>query len=147
MSKAIRHDSERDVFETNSVGPASTVDPEKPPLPDDRLEVIEQELVPDDRYEEPAKRTLVQKLFGIGYSGWFQLVVVCIFVGAILQAGGVDFFSPNFTVSGFLTSFINGALSVMGWAIGVGWAPLLSGALVVIPLWLAWRLLSVPFRH
>jgi len=110
------------------------------------LVVIEQDLVADDPYEHQP-RTLQSKLFGIGFSGWFQLIVICVIAGAIFQAGGIDFFSPDFTFTGIAGSLASGALNMLGWAVENGWRPLIAGALVVIPLWLAWRLLTVPFRN
>ena len=99
---------------------------------------------PEDGYEQ---RSFASKMFGIGFSGWFQLAVISVVVGAVFQAGGVDFFSPTFTWGGLPGGILNGALAVFGWAIEIGWRPLITGALVVGPIWLAWRLLSVPFRH
>jgi hypothetical protein len=110
------------------------------------LVVIEQDLIADDPYEHQP-RTLQSKLFGIGFSGWFQLIVICVIAGAIFQAGGIDFFSPDFTFTGIASSLANGALNMLGWAVENGWRPLITGALVIIPLWLAWRLLTVPFRN
>jgi hypothetical protein len=117
-----------------------------PPSARDRLAVIEQELVADEPYEH-LPRTLQSKLFGIGFSGWFQLVVLCVIAGAVFQAGGIDFLSPDFSFTGIAGSLAKGALSMLGWAVENGLRPLLTGALVIIPLWLAWRLLTVPFRN
>jgi hypothetical protein len=109
--------------------------------------VVEHPPLAADMHPVRQQRTLAEKMFGIGFSGWFQLVVLCLVVGAIFQAGGVDFFSSTFTWEGLLGGILNGALAVLGWIIEVGWRPLITGALVVGPVWLAWRLLSVPFRH
>ncbi|HEX5006376.1 MAG TPA: hypothetical protein VFV70_04645 [Hyphomonadaceae bacterium] len=109
--------------------------------------VIEHEPLPADLQAVREQRSLKDKLFGIGFSGWFQLVVTSVVVGAIFQAGGVDFFSPTFAWERLPGGILNGAIAVLGWAIEIGWRPLITGALVVGPIWLAWRLLSVPFRH
>jgi hypothetical protein len=109
--------------------------------------VIEHPPLTADMHAVRPQRTLVEKMFGIGFSGWFQLVVVCVAIGAVFQAGGVDFFSPTFTWERLLNGIASGALAVLGWVIELGWRPLISGALVVGPIWVAWRLLSVPFRH
>jgi hypothetical protein len=109
--------------------------------------VIEHPPLPADMHPVREQRPLKDKLFGIGFSGWFQLAVLCVVVGAVFQAGGVDFFSPGFTWERLLGGIANGALAVLGWIIDTGWRPLITGALVVGPIWFAWRLLSVPFRH
>jgi hypothetical protein len=114
----------------------------------DRLAVLEQELVEYEEHDEAhLPRSLQSKLFGIPFSGWFQLLVICIVAGAIFQAGGIDFFSPDFTFTGVAGSLATGTLNLLGWAVENGLRPLLSGALIIIPLWLAWRLLTVPFRN
>ena len=110
-------------------------------------DLIEHPPLPVDMQPVRQQRTLAEKMFGLGFSGWFQLVVLCVLVGAVFQAGGVDFFSPTFTWQGLPGGILNGAIAVLGWAIEIGWRPLITGALVVAPIWLAWRLLSVPFRH
>ena len=134
-------------------------DPRNPPTGSELIEhaavpthhrdnsVIEHPPLPADMHPVRQQRTLAEKMFGIGFSGWFQLAVISVVVGAVFQAGGVDFFSPTFTWGGLPGGILNGALAVFGWAIEIGWRPLITGALVVGPIWLAWRLLSVPFRH
>ncbi len=109
--------------------------------------LIEHAPLPADLHPIREQRSLRDKMFGIGFSGWFQLAVLCIVVGAVFQAGGVDFFAPGFSWNRLLGGIANGALAVLGWIIETGWRPLITGALVVGPIWLAWRLLSVPFRN
>ncbi len=94
-----------------------------------------------------APRTLQSKLFGIGFSGYFQLVVICILVGAVFQAGHVNPFEPGFSFQSALAGFGAGVLTLLGWAVQYGLQPLLTGVIVFVPLWLFWRLLSVPFRR
>jgi hypothetical protein len=117
------------------------------PTPHRDNNVIEHAPLSADLHPVRQQRSLRDKMFGIGFSGWFQLAVLCVVVGAVFQAGGVDFFSPTFTWERLLGGIANGVLAVLGWIIEVGWRPLITGALVVGPFWLAWRLLSVPFRH
>ena len=95
----------------------------------------------------PQERTFLAKLFGVGIAGWVQLVLVCVVVGAIAEASGINPFAPNFSLGPALTSATTGALNVLGWAMTNGWRPLLTGAIVVLPLWLAWRLVSAGFRR
>ncbi len=143
MSKQRSAGDDAELFDPASV-PATTA---LPPSTRERLDVIEQELIAEEIPYDDAPRSLNSKLFGIGFSGYFQLVVICVIVGAILQAGGIDFFSPFFSLSGLAGSLATGTLSVLGWAFEHGWRPLLAGALVIVPLWLLWRLLTVPFRN
>jgi hypothetical protein len=101
----------------------------------------------EEHHDPHLPRTLQSKLFGIGPSGYFQLAVLCIAVGAVLEAGGVNPFDPGFTVQKVLSGIGMGALNVIGWVLAAGWKPMLIGAAITLPLWLVWRLLSVPFRR
>jgi uncharacterized protein DUF6460 len=98
-------------------------------------------------YDPHQPRTLKSKLFGIAPSGYVQLGLISVGVGAVVQAGGLNPWQPGFTWQSALSSLSTGALNVLGWTLQSGWQPLLLGAAVVVPVWLAWRLLSVPFRH
>lgn len=95
----------------------------------------------------PRERTFASKMFGVGTSGWVQLVLVCIAVGAIAEASGINPFSPTFSLNGAATAAMTGALNVLGWAMQAGWRPLVTGAVVVLPIWLLWRLASAGFRR
>jgi hypothetical protein len=101
----------------------------------------------EETHDPHLPRTLQSKLFGIGPSGYFQLAVLCIAVGAVFEAGGLNPFDPGFTVQGAFGGLANGALNVLGWVIQAGWKPMLIGAAVTLPIWLVWRVLSVPFRR
>lgn len=143
MSKQRSAEDNAELFDPASV-PATTA---LPPSTRERLDVIAHELVAEKIPHDDTPRSLNSKLFGIGFSGYFQLAVICVIAGAILQAGGVDFFSSGFSLTGLAGALFTGALNVLGWTLEHGWQPLLAGALVVVPLWLLWRLLTVPFRN
>ena len=91
-------------------------------------------------------RSFASRLFGIGFGGWVQLILICIVLGAIFDAGGVNPFAPDFTISGALNAIGTGVVNIASWALQAGWRPFLIGALVVFPVWLVWRLITVPFR-
>jgi len=42
--------------------------------------------------------TFSGRMFNVGWKGWTRLVIVCVIVGAIFQAGGFNPFAPGFTV-------------------------------------------------
>jgi hypothetical protein len=144
MSRVKGADRDSEVLGPESV-PAATA---PTPTTRERTDVIEQEMVAERLHDAPPEqRTLTSKMFGIGFSGYFQLVVVCIVAGAVFQAGGIDIFAPDFSLQRIPGAVANGALSVLGWVIEVGWRPFLTGLFIVVPVWLAWRLLTVPFRN
>ena len=68
-------------------------------------------------------------------------------VGAVLRIADVNPFEPGFTLGGAAASLGRGVVNLLLWALANGWAPALIGVAVVMPIWLLWRLLSVPFRH
>lgn len=98
----------------------------------------------DDRPRGPG---FVGKVFGMGIMGWIQLALVCIAAGAVFEASGINPFAPNFSLGGAMSAAATGALNVAGWAMQAGWRPLVTGAIVVLPLWLVCRLVMAAFRR
>jgi hypothetical protein len=97
-------------------------------------------------YEIPTHRTFRQRVFSLTWKQWLRLAVICIVVGAILDASGIDPFAPDFTLGGAVNSIFSGLVDIAGWMIAAGWRPFLTGVLVVIPLWLIWRVAYALFR-
>lgn len=95
----------------------------------------------------PLRRSFASKLFGVGVWGWLRLAGLCMVVGAIMRIGNVNPLAPDFTLRGAATSLASGLGNLAVWLVGNGWLPALMGGLVVLPLWLVWRLLSSPFRR
>ena len=96
---------------------------------------------------EPSRRSFAAKVFEISPWGWVQLTGLSLGVGAVLQASGANPFDPGFTLNAAAASLGRAFLNTALWALANGWAPVLIGAAVVAPIWLAWRLLSAPFRR
>jgi hypothetical protein len=101
---------------------------------------------PEDR-GGPKERTFVARMLGVGVMGWVQLLIVCVAVGAVAETSGINPFAPNFSLGGAATAAATASLNVLGWAMTNGWRPLLTGAIVVLPVWLVWRLVSSSFRR
>jgi len=95
---------------------------------------------------KPAKRNILLRLFGIGPWSAFKLLVVCIFVGFIVLASQFDPASPTFNAAQATTNVAKQAWAALGWAARNFWKPALAGASVVLPVWVLWRLVSLPFR-
>ena len=109
--------------------PANLPEPVRPTLPPETI-----------RPRQAAQPSFTDKMFNpIKVSGWIQLALVCVGAGAIFEAGGVNPFAPGFTLGGALGQITTGFLNVLGWAMTVGWRPLLLGAAAVLPIWLLWR--------
>jgi hypothetical protein len=87
------------------------------------------------------------RMFNVGWKGWVRLILICVLIGAIFQAGGFNPFAPAFTIGQGLGQIVNGVLNIAAWAAQLGAMPLLLGALVVVPVWLVWRALVTVFNR
>jgi hypothetical protein len=96
---------------------------------------------------ERSRRSISSKMFDLGPWGWIKLALLCLAVGSVLRVSGINPFAPDFTLGGAAVSLGHALVNTTLWALANGWAPALIGAVVVLPLWLLWRLLSLPFRH
>ncbi|MBI1358929.1 MAG: hypothetical protein GC155_01460 [Alphaproteobacteria bacterium] len=102
----------------------------------------------DAQYEDhPHQRSIREKMFDITAWGWIKLAGLCLAVGALLRVADINPFSPGFTLGGALASLAKAVGDIAAWAVVYGWLPALLGVIVVMPIWLLWRLLSVPFRR
>lgn len=92
------------------------------------------------------KRSLASRLFSVGPWTVLQLIALSIVVGLFLLA--LDF-SPErqgINLGGAAWELVQTLFSAFLWIVKTFWKPLLAGAAVVLPLWLLWRLVSLPFR-
>lgn len=92
------------------------------------------------------RRSLVRRLFGISVWGGVKLLLLCILVGFFVMAANFDTRDPDFNIGEALGAMLRQSLSALGWALTNFWQPALAGALVVLPIWVLWRLVSLPFR-
>ena len=92
------------------------------------------------------KRALLLRLFGIGVWGAIKLVLLCVVVGFIVLTMEFDPASPSFDVTDALGVFLKNAYVTAKWAMTNFWKPALAGASLVLPVWVLWRLISLPFR-
>lgn len=93
-----------------------------------------------------AKRPVLRRLFGISIWGGFKLVVTCVLVGFFLLALEFDPVADDVNVLAALGELLQNVLRAAVWAARNFWKPLLAGASIVLPLWVLWRLVSLPFR-
>lgn len=93
-----------------------------------------------------APRPLLVRLFGISVWGGVKLTGLCILVGFFVMAASFDPRHPDFNIARALGAILRQALSAFGWMIRNFWQPALAGALVVLPVWVIWRVISLPFR-
>ena len=89
---------------------------------------------------------MLRRLFGIKVWGAIKLVVICIFVGFIVLASQFDPTDPQVDVAAASWNIAKQAWAAAGWAAVNFWKPAVTGATVVLPIWLIWRLVTLPFR-
>lgn len=92
------------------------------------------------------KRPLLARLFGISVWGGVKLLALCILVGFFVLAANFDASEPDFNLAEALRAILRQTFAALGWAIANFWQPALAGALVVLPVWVLWRLVSLPWR-
>ena len=92
------------------------------------------------------KRHILLRLLGISLWGWVKLALLCILVGFLVMASEFDPASPEVNMIGAMQKFLNSLGGLLAWAARNFWKPALAGASIVLPLWLVWRLVSLPFR-
>ena len=95
---------------------------------------------------KPPKRPLAVRLFSVSVWQVLRLIVLSTLAGLFLLS--LDF-SPDrqgLNVGEALWELVQAAFSALLWIVKTFWKPLLAGAAVVLPLWLLWRLLTLPFR-
>jgi hypothetical protein len=92
------------------------------------------------------RRPLLRRLFGLSLWGGIKLVLLCILTGFIVIAANFDPRAPSFNPFETLGGIFRQAFAALGWALRNFWQPALIGATVVLPAWVLWRLVSLPFR-
>ena len=96
---------------------------------------------------KPPKRALLVRLFGVGIWGWIKLILLCVFVGFIMLAMQFDPASEEFGARQAMSVFLENLIATSQWAVENGWKPALLGSTVVLPVWVLWRLMTLPFRR
>ena len=92
------------------------------------------------------KRPLLRRLFGIGIWGTVKLIAICILVGFFVMAANFDPRAPDADVPAAMAAVFKQTIAAAGWAARNFWKPALAGAAIVLPVWVLWRLVSLPFR-
>ncbi|MEM6412103.1 MAG: hypothetical protein AAF683_11275 [Pseudomonadota bacterium] len=98
------------------------------------------------RREKKPKRPLLIRLFGISLWGGVKLLLVCILVGFVMLTMQFDPADPAFDASAAISELVRNAVASTRWAVTNFWKPALTGASIVLPIWVLWRLATLPFR-
>ena len=116
-------------------------------LPAVSVEPPPQPAAPAPAAPAPApKRPVLVRLFGISVWGAAKLLGLCILVGFFVLASQFDPRKPDVDAGAAIASVARTAWTTAGWAVRNFWKPALAGAVIVLPVWVLWRLISLPFR-
>jgi len=91
--------------------------------------------------EMPASNDTVTKVFGgspLAVLG--RLILICILVGVVLNALGLDPFDIAQNIERLVRSIWNMGFDAFRWL----WRYFLLGAVIVIPIWLIMRVINAP---
>lgn len=91
-------------------------------------------------------RDLLRRLFAIRPAGVLRLAVLSLIAGFVLIAADFDLHDPQLRLGHLLSQLAGMLLSAAAWLLRNLWQPLLAGSAVVIPLWILWRAVTLPFR-
>ncbi|MDX1293127.1 MAG: DUF6460 domain-containing protein [Hyphomonas sp.] len=116
-----------------------------PELPEVTVEPVPQPPKPRAA-AAPPPRSLLARLFGISIWGALKLVGLCILVGFFVLASQFNPSNPDVNIGAAIANVASTTMAALGWAVRNFWKPALAGAAVVIPVWVLWRLVSLPFR-
>ena len=117
---------------------------------DSDLEPIEPDAPPEAprkaKKVKPPPRPILIRLFGVSLWGAFKLALLCVVVGFFVLASQFDPRDPDVDMGSMLAGMTRSAWEAAGWSVRNFWKPALAGAGLVLPVWVLWRLLSLPFR-
>lgn len=97
--------------------------------------------------QKKEKRALLLRLFGIGIWGTIKLIILCIVVGFVVLTMQFDPTSPDLDMGKALGVFVSNMIATAKWTVTNFWKPAIAGASLVLPVWILWRLISLPFRR
>lgn len=99
------------------------------------------------RREKKPPRPLLVRLFGLKFFGYLKLVLTCVLVGLVMLAIRFNPADPGFDATQAIGDLWTNTVAAAGWTMHNLWKPALAGASVVLPVWVLWRLLTLPFRR
>ena len=93
------------------------------------------------------KRSILVRLFAVKFWGAVRLTALCVLAGIIIQIGDFTTQPEQISVANTIREIWENTFAGLLWLIRNGWKPALIGATVVLPIWVLWRIVSLPFRR
>ena len=91
-------------------------------------------------------RSPLAKLFLIKPWGYVKLFAYCVLVGFVMLAIRFNPADPGFDAGTAVQDLWSNTIGAARWALLNLWEPALAGATIVLPVWVIWRLVTLPFR-
>lgn len=96
--------------------------------------------------EKTPKRAAVIRILDVGIWGWIKLIILCILIGSLILLVEETQRATQENVANAAADAARQVYSGAIWAVRNFWQPALAGAAVVMPVWVLWRLVTLPFR-
>ena len=93
------------------------------------------------------KRPLLLRLFGGSIWGGFKLLLLCVVIGSGLMLWDETQRATQENAAAAASEAVRQIWAGLVWAVQNFWRPALYGAGVVAPVWVLWRVLTLPFRR
>ena len=93
------------------------------------------------------RRSPLARLFLLKPFGYVRLLLLCVVVGFVMLALQFNPADPGFDATRAATEIWRNTAAALGWSATHLWKPALAGAGVVLPIWVLWRLITLPFRR
>ncbi len=92
-------------------------------------------------------RSLTARLFGLRIGQFLNLFLWSVVIGGAMKLTNFNPLKPQFNASETAGNVWQQGWSAFAWIVQTSWKPALTGAMIVLPIWFAWRLISLPFRR
>lgn len=102
---------------------------------------------PAKKLNRERARPMWLRLIAIGPGGFLNLVLWCVIAGLVMRFTGLSPWTGPQSAAETADSMWRQGLDALGWAVKMGWKPALTGATVILPVWLGWRVITLPFRR
>lgn len=93
------------------------------------------------------QRSFLSRLIGLKIGQFINLFIWSALVGLVMKLTNFNPLNPQFDATATAGNVWQQGLAAVTWAVKASWQPALTGATIIIPLWFAWRVISLPFRR
>ena len=92
-------------------------------------------------------RPLIVRLLALRVGSAINLVIWCVIAGIIMRLTNFNLLNPQIDAAQTTANVWGQGWTALKWLVINGWKPALTGATLILPVWLAWRVITLPFRR